>query len=135
MKANPKAIHIAKSHKTNHTSQNLAISMPLPTQKEMLTKFEIMNKMIKHESTTLYISNGGQSAINERYMYKLNTGANMKISGIKSATAHILVRCVSYWKKKKIESMAIFEINDKKVNRIKPHWPPVIIGPNFVEKI
>jgi len=35
-------IHIAKSHKTNRTNQNLSISMPLPTLKEMLTKLGIM---------------------------------------------------------------------------------------------
>jgi len=29
-------------------------------------------------------------------MYKLNKGANMKISGIKSATAHILDRCRAF---------------------------------------
>jgi len=41
------------------TSQNLSISMSLPTLKEKLTKFEIMNEMIKHESTTKAIRNAG----------------------------------------------------------------------------
>jgi len=40
---------------TNRTSQNLAISMSLPTLKKKLTKFEIMKGMIKHESTTMHI--------------------------------------------------------------------------------
>jgi hypothetical protein len=35
MKPTHKAIHIAKSHKANHTSQNLAISMSLPTHRKM----------------------------------------------------------------------------------------------------
>ena len=37
--------------RANAQNQNLAISMSFPTQKKMLTKFEIMNEMIKHEST------------------------------------------------------------------------------------
>ncbi len=41
---------------------------------------------------TLYISNGGQCALNEMNMNKINKGAIMKVSAIKSATAHILVR-------------------------------------------
>ena len=45
-----------------------------------------------HESTTLYISNGGQGAINEIDMNKSNIDATMKVSAIKSATAHILDR-------------------------------------------
>jgi len=79
--------------KANRTSQNLAISMPLPTLREMLTKLKETKGMKEAQGTTLYISNGEQSAINERYMYKLNNGANMKISGIKSATAHSQARC------------------------------------------
>jgi len=54
-----KAIHIVKSHKAGRTSQNLSISMSFPPLKDMLTKFEIMKEAIKHESTTMAISNGG----------------------------------------------------------------------------
>ncbi len=46
-----------------------------------------------NEPPTLYISNGGQSAINEINMNKINNGAIMKMSAKESATAHILVRC------------------------------------------
>ena len=60
-KPTQKAIHIAKSlEKTDRTSQNLSISMSLPTLKETLTKFEIMNEIIKHESTTKAIRNAGK---------------------------------------------------------------------------
>ena len=41
-KPTQKAIHIAKLHKADRTNQNLSISMSLPTQKEMLTKFEMI---------------------------------------------------------------------------------------------
>ena len=53
---------------------------------------EKTKREIKTLATTLYISNGGQSAINEINMNKSNNGANIKVSAIKSATAHILVR-------------------------------------------
>ena len=43
--------------------------------------------------TTLCISNGGQSAINETNMNKINGSANMKVSAENPATAHTLVRC------------------------------------------
>jgi len=87
-----KAIHIAKSHKANRTSLNLSISMSLPTLKKMLTKLNEIERMNKAQGTTLYISNGGYGAINETYTNKMNNGAIMKVSAIKSATAHILVR-------------------------------------------
>ncbi len=45
-----KAIHIAKSHKANSTSQNLAISMSLPTPKEMLTKLKEIKGMRKRRA-------------------------------------------------------------------------------------
>jgi hypothetical protein len=51
-----KAIHIAKSHKANSTSQNLSISMSLPTLKKMLTKLKEIKGKIKHWGTTMYIS-------------------------------------------------------------------------------
>ena len=51
----------------------------------------MMNKKMG-DCITLYISNGGQSAINEINMNKSNNSANIKVSAIKSATAHILVR-------------------------------------------
>jgi len=51
---------VAKSlKKAGRTSQNLSISMSLPKLKEMLTKFKIMNKTIKHESTTKAIRIAG----------------------------------------------------------------------------
>jgi len=90
-----KAIHIAKSHEANSTSQNLAISMSLPTLKEKLTKLKETERMKKAQGTTLYISNGGQGAINETNMNKINNGEIMKVSATKSATAHILVRCAT----------------------------------------
>ena len=74
-----KAIHIAKSHKADRTSQNLSISMSLPTLKEMLTKLKETERMKKAQGTTLYISNGGYSAINEVNINKLNNGAIMKV--------------------------------------------------------
>ncbi len=43
-------------------------------ERKELTKFEMKdNRIIKHESTTLYISNGEQSAKNEVNMYNLTT--------------------------------------------------------------
>ena len=54
-----KAIHIAKSHKADRTSQNLSISMSLPTQKEMLTKLKEFKGMKKAQGTTKAISNAG----------------------------------------------------------------------------
>ena len=60
-------------------------------EKSMKVKMKIM-VMNKHERTTLYISNGGESAINEIYMNKINNGAIMKVSAKNPATAHILVR-------------------------------------------
>ena len=53
-----KAIHIAKSHKANSTSQNLAISMFLPTPKEMLTKLKRIEGVKKAQHLTKCISNG-----------------------------------------------------------------------------
>ena len=56
----------------------------------------LKDKMIKNEKcqwVTLYISNCGYSAINEVNINKSNNDAIMKVSAIKSATAHILVRC------------------------------------------
>ena len=70
--------------------------MPLPTLKVMLTKLKEMEGMKKAQGTTLYISNGGYSAIDEVNTNKSNNGANMKVSAKKSATAHILVRCAAY---------------------------------------
>ena len=55
----PKAIHIAKSHKADRTSQNLSISMSLPTLKEMLTKLKETKGMKKAQGTTQHIHNGG----------------------------------------------------------------------------
>jgi hypothetical protein len=54
-----KAIHIAKSHKATNTSQNFAISMSLPTQKEMLTKLKEIKGIKKAQGTTPHIRNGG----------------------------------------------------------------------------
>ena len=85
IKPTHKAIHIAKSLNANCTSQNLSISMSLPT----LTKR-------KYDTTTLCISNGGQSAINEINMNKINGGARMKASANKTATTHTRNRCAPY---------------------------------------
>ena len=64
--------HCQVAQKTSRTSQNLSKSMAAPTLKKMVTKFEMINKRkIKNESTTMYISNGRQSAINETNMYNL----------------------------------------------------------------
>jgi len=54
-----KAIHIAKSLKANRTSQNLSISMSLPTLKKILTKLKEIRIMKDTLGTTLYIRNGG----------------------------------------------------------------------------
>ena len=66
--------------------------MSLPTLKKMLTKLKETENMKKAQGTTLYIINDGYSAINEVNINKSNNGAIMKVSAIKSATAHILVR-------------------------------------------
>ena len=58
--ASPKAIHIAKSHKADRTSQNLSISMSLPTLKKMLTKLKEMERMKRAQGTTKAISNAGK---------------------------------------------------------------------------
>jgi len=55
-----KAIHIAKSHKADRTSQNLSISMSLPTLNEMLTKFKGIEGMNKAQGTTKAIRNAGK---------------------------------------------------------------------------
>ncbi len=54
-----KAIHICNSHEPT-LNPKLQKSMSLPTLRKMLTKFEIMNEMIKHESTTKAIRNAGK---------------------------------------------------------------------------
>ncbi len=46
-----KVIYIAKSLKANRTSQNLSISMSLPTLKEMLTKLKEIKGMKKAQGT------------------------------------------------------------------------------------
>ena len=46
----------------------------------------------------MYISNGGQSAINETNMNKINGNVKMKISAKNPATAHILDRCMPFKK-------------------------------------
>jgi hypothetical protein len=68
---------------SSRTGQSLSISVSAPTHGQ---------KKKKYDRTTLHISNGGQSAISEVNMCKLNNGAIMKVGAIKSATAHILVR-------------------------------------------
>ena len=57
--ANPKAIHICNSHEPT-LRPKIAKEYVLPTLEKMLTKFEIMNEMIKHESTTKAIRNAGK---------------------------------------------------------------------------
>jgi len=44
--------------------------MPLPTLKEMLTKFEIMKEKRKHESTTRNIKNWAESGKYEQINIK-----------------------------------------------------------------
>jgi len=56
----PKKDAVMVKSTSQHISQKLQKSMSLPTLKEILTKFEIMNKMIKHESTTKAIRNAGK---------------------------------------------------------------------------
>jgi hypothetical protein len=62
IQANAKAIHIAKSHSANCTSQNLSKSMSLPTLTNMLTKLKELNGMREALGTTFCISNGRESA-------------------------------------------------------------------------
>ncbi len=95
--ANAKAIHIAKSLiKADSTSQNLAISMSFAnTPIEMKIVANLKKKymeMIECQCLTLCISNGGQDAINETNMNKINGNTNMKVSADNPATAHTLVR-------------------------------------------
>jgi len=77
-----KSIHIAKSHNADRTSQNLSISMSLPTLKKELTKFEIMNEIIKHESTTKAIRNAGK-VLNMSLIESNNKSAKLKINRFK----------------------------------------------------
>ena len=56
------------SHRSN---QNLPKSMSLTTLKEMLTKLKETEGMKPALGTTLYISNGGQCAINKVNKYNL----------------------------------------------------------------
>jgi len=64
MKPTHKAIHIAKSlEKANRTSQNLSISMPLPTLRKMLPKFKEMEGMKKAQHLTKAIRNLGKVLI------------------------------------------------------------------------
>ena len=83
-----KAIHIAKLCKAYRKSQNLSISMSLPTLRNMLTKFKELNRMKEELGTKLCIRNGGQNAINETNMNKINGGAKMKVSEDNPTTAH-----------------------------------------------
>ena len=55
-------------------------------------------KMNKHGSLTQCISNGGQSAINETNMNKINGSANIEVSAGNPATTHTHNRCGSYRK-------------------------------------
>jgi hypothetical protein len=45
-----------------------------------------------HGRTTLCISNGGHSAINETNMNNINGSVKMKVSAENPATAHTLIR-------------------------------------------
>ena len=47
--------------------------MSFANAEKMLTKLKEIKGMKKAQGTTLYISNGGQSAINEINMYNLTT--------------------------------------------------------------
>jgi len=67
--ANPQAIHICNSHEPT-LDQKLQKSMALPTLRKMLTKFEIMNETIKHESTTRNIKNWAESGKYKRINIK-----------------------------------------------------------------
>ena len=82
------------SRTSQRLNQNLPISMSLPTLKKMLTKFEIMNEMIKHESTTLCISNGGK-VLKMNKIHKINGSIKMKVSAKNPAIAHTLSRYTS----------------------------------------
>jgi len=62
-KANPKAIHIAKSHKADRTSQNLAISMSCHRTKKMKIVANLKEKymeMIECQCLTKAIRNAGK---------------------------------------------------------------------------
>ena len=45
--------------------------MSFPMLKEMLSRIEIMNEMIKHESTTMHINHTARSCKFEGYIFKL----------------------------------------------------------------
>ena len=47
--------------------------MSMPTLKKMLTKLKEIDRMKKAQGTTLYISNGGHSAVNKANMFNLTT--------------------------------------------------------------
>ena len=72
-----KAIHIAKSLKADRTSQNLSISMSFANaQKEQNIVANLKEKymeMTECQCLTLYISNGGQGAVNKANMCNLTT--------------------------------------------------------------
>ena len=69
-----KAIHIAKSHKADRTSQNLSISMSLPTLKKMLTKLKEMVEMKEAQHLTKAIRNADK-------VLNMNIIATNKICG------------------------------------------------------
>ncbi len=52
----PKAFGTKSLEKANRTSQNLSISMSLPTLKNMLTKLKEIVEMKKAHQVTMYIS-------------------------------------------------------------------------------
>jgi hypothetical protein len=58
-----KAIHIAKSRNDDRTSQNLSISMSLPTLSKMLTKLKETKGMKKAQPITKAIRNLGKVLI------------------------------------------------------------------------
>ena len=91
-----KAIHIGKSHEPTlkpKLANKYVFANARREEMKLVANFKEKNKEIKEsQCITLYISNGGYCAINETDMNKSNIGAIMKVSAIKSATAHILVR-------------------------------------------
>ena len=82
-----KAIHIAKSLKANHTSQNLSISMSLPTLTEKLTKFNNTERMKKAKPITKAIKNRRDSS-NIKVCSPFELYRKLKLCASKCPTLH-----------------------------------------------
>ena len=73
---------IMPTHKADRTSQNLSISMSLPTLKEVLTKLKGIEEMKEAQGTTKVIHNAG-NMLNINIVVINKTSSKLKINHFK----------------------------------------------------